>query len=639
MNIKNKFTIAISTLIIVITLIMIALSQFRIREAIETGVHDDADTLKSSMVDMLTLTDDLMMARVKSTMAYFSNEISRRGTVAQGENVIVNALNVPDLMLDQEGQANNFELVDEIARIAGGTATLFSKKGSDFVRVATNVIVNEQRAIGTLLKSDGAVITNINKGLPFYGQVDILGRPYLTAYTPLKNETNDTIGIAYVGYRIDLSELESSIKKSRMLENGFVAILDDQSRISMHSEHITKDAITDVLSKKDGWTLYTEPFDAWGYSIVVAVKNNDVTRIVSKELLLIVTEWLVAGALIITLVIALLNMIITTPLNKTIIKLTDITQGGGDLTRTLGITSDDEFGRLGKELDHLLEKVRKTISDFSVTGNKITYSTERLSEISQSAEHSSVAQHQQVDQIAAAIHEMSMTAHAIASNAVDAEKVSNSVYELTTSANNTLIKLVSSIERQRDKSSESADVVNALNTASRDISTVLNVIKQVSDQTNLLALNAAIEAARAGEHGRGFAVVASEVRSLAAKTQSSTDEIQSMITKLENGVSVVSAFLSSQRSLSEENAASAEESVQSLIKVVDASKKINDINADIASAAEEQSVVTEDISKRVDDIKHEAEQSALYASQTQASATELRGFTDEADKLLAQYRY
>ena len=96
---------------------------------------------------------------------------------------------------------NNFDLVDEVVKQAQGTATIFVKSGDEYVRVSTNVKKDDgSRAIGTILDPKGKAIQSINKGEPFYGEVDILGKPYITGYKPIRDSSQKVIGIYYVGY-------------------------------------------------------------------------------------------------------------------------------------------------------------------------------------------------------------------------------------------------------------------------------------------------------------------------------------------------------------------------------------------------------------------------------------------------------
>lgn len=638
MTIQRKFIFFISTLIVGLMLLAVWFTYHRTQAAIEQQVTEQAKQLNANVVELLTLTDVLMQEQVKNTMGVFQERISTLGEVSQGSAVRVKDTEVAELLLGGQPQANNFELVDNLTRLMGGTATLFSRQGDNFVRVSTNVQVNGERAVGTLLNPNGAVIELIRQGKAFYGQVDILGTPYLTGYEPLFNAKGEVVGIVYVGYKADLTALVSSINQSRLLTQGFISVSDEQNRVRMHSAHHSEQHISSYLNDAANWTLVSRDFPAWNYSVTVGINHADVARLVKAESLKIGIAVIVIGLLIILLIYLLIRILVSAPLAQTINRLTDITQGGGDLTQRLSSKSTDELGVMAREFNLLLEQVRQTIATFAQTSDNMQQSANELYTISERASDASATQHQQTDQVAASIHEMAVTAQSVAKNAIDAEQAAETVFKLTQQANKTITELVGNIEQQRQKAMASSSIAAELTLASEDISTVINVIKSIADQTNLLALNAAIEAARAGEHGRGFAVVASEVRSLAAKTQSSTDEIQAMIARLKGGVHEVSLFLTLQQSVAEANSDSAQTAASSLHDVVQAARQINDINSDIASAAEEQSVVTEDISKNVEMIKQGASNGAIQAKSTRQAAIALRDLAADAQTLLQRYK-
>lgn len=157
---------------------------------------------------------------------------------------------MPDLLLGSEAQGNSYQLVDDLTAIMGGTATLFSRTGDDFVRISTNVITDTGRATGTLLAPTGAAMAAIRQGKAFYGSVDILGNPFVTGYEPLTNAQGEVVGIGYVGYKADLEALRQLLASSRLLNSGFVALLDRNGAIRAQSSHIKAEA--DCKNEKSG---------------------------------------------------------------------------------------------------------------------------------------------------------------------------------------------------------------------------------------------------------------------------------------------------------------------------------------------------------------------------------------------------
>jgi hypothetical protein len=140
-------------------------------------------------------------AKVKSAMELLKSLADKLGPPKiEGTDMVVGK-QVPAIYFGSTKMNNNFDLVDEVATQAGGTATIFVKSGDGFVRVATNVKKDDgSRAVGTILDPKGKAIASIQKNEPFYGEVDILGKPYITGYEPIWTPTKSMIGIYYVGY-------------------------------------------------------------------------------------------------------------------------------------------------------------------------------------------------------------------------------------------------------------------------------------------------------------------------------------------------------------------------------------------------------------------------------------------------------
>ncbi|MEW6648491.1 MAG: methyl-accepting chemotaxis protein [Pseudomonadota bacterium] len=185
---------------------------------------------------------------------------------------------------------------------------------------------------------------------------------------------------------------------------------------------------------------------------------------------------------------------------------------------------------------------------------------------------------------------------------------------------------------------QAASAMQQLESDSRNIGAVLDVIRGVAEQTNLLALNAAIEAARAGEQGRGFAVVADEVRVLAQRTQKSTQEIESMIGQLQEAAVAAARTMEKGRARAQETVTQARSAGESLDAIASAVGVISDMNTQIASAVEEQSAVAEELNKNISNISHIAEMSAEGSHQTAAASADIRRLADELEALVGRFK-
>ena len=196
-SLQAKFILPVSILVVVVTLILVAVISIGNSRSIEQSAQSEIQEKLSNVTQVLAVTDAIMMERVKGSMKLLMERGGAPGIPRQGNPVEVEGKMPPDLIFGALPQAHRFELVDGVTSSQGGTATLFSKSGDEFVRISTNVKKSDgKRAIGTVLDPNGKAIQAIRAGKAFYGQVDILGNPFLTGYEPMFDEQKNIVGIA-----------------------------------------------------------------------------------------------------------------------------------------------------------------------------------------------------------------------------------------------------------------------------------------------------------------------------------------------------------------------------------------------------------------------------------------------------------
>lgn len=346
---------------------------------------------------------------------------------------------------------------------------------------------------------------------------------------------------------------------------------------------------------------------------------------------------LVLAVLLVALSLAVTRTIVR-PLRAVTDRLNDIASEDGDLTQRLDVSSRDELGLLSAAFNLFVSKVHSLVSKTSETAEKVIHAAERGTELSTQISRSVGTQRQQTDMVSTAMNQMAASAVQVSGNAVEAASAAVTANDSCSQAREVVARGAASVQSLVVSVEKASGVIGHLKGNVGEIVSVLGVIRSIAEQTNLLALNAAIEAARAGDQGRGFAVVADEVRTLASRTQSSTEEIQLMIERLQQGSDeAVEAMLSS-KSVGEETVLHSQSTAACLDDIVHAVGMINSLNAEVASASDQQSQVSESINQNLVSILAETDSTATATQNSQQIASELSALAAELDVLLRQFR-
>ncbi|HEY0892522.1 MAG TPA: methyl-accepting chemotaxis protein [Cellvibrio sp.] len=639
MSITKKFMVALAAIVfggLILTAITFYIIESR---AVREQASEESERISKESLRLLGVIDAIMAERVKSSMALLRDYGAQFGSPVQGEKIRVNDRDVPELLLGDTPIGNQFELVDKVTGIMGGTATIFSRDGADYVRISTNVMTPAGRATGTVLAPQGAAIKEIQQGKSFYGLVDILGSPYLTGYEPITDPSSNTIGVWYVGYKADLQELFAAVQKSRVLRKGFVAIRDNLGAIRVHSDNIAPEEVTAILSgQTSGWQLDSKIFGPWKYEIITAYSNDEVDGMVASASLKTALIILLGGLVMVIIVYQLIQAVIIKPLHKTTQRLHDIVNGEGDLTLRFNSSGSDELADLANGFDSLMDRLQKTINSVASATNQLFASANQLKTIAAESNQAGVLQSQDINSIASAIYEMSTSAEQVANNADSVAQAADQAKQESEQGYRNLRETIDSTQTLATNIEQAAHGIEALADATNEIGAVLNVIRSIAEQTNLLALNAAIEAARAGEQGRGFAVVADEVRSLASRTQASTAEVDKMVKRFqENSINA-----SEQMRLAEDqvhaNVTAADGSGKSIQQVLSAVSQLSGLNQEISTSVREQSKVAEDINSNITRINNNSDKNHQRIQETLRSAEEVSQLTEEIKRQLSSYK-
>ncbi len=318
--------------------------------------------------------------------------------------------------------------------------------------------------------------------------------------------------------------------------------------------------------------------------------------------------------------------------------LEEIAAGEGDLRQRLSESGKDEIADLARAFNKFVAKVQQLVIEITESTSQLASAAEEMSAITEETRANTRRQAEQTDMVAAAVNEMVATTRDIAQNTNETAAAAQETDSATRSGRDALSQSVSSVNDLAEQMERTGATVNMLEEQTTEIGKVLDVIRGVAEQTNLLALNAAIEAARAGEHGRGFAVVAEEVRSLASRTQQSTEEIRNIIETLqaranETAVAMQASNDRSQKTI--EMTRSADESLALITKRVDA---ITQMTLQIAAAAEEQSAASEEINRNLSEIRSQSEHLDESSKQVSIAGTDLTRLASNLDRLVGRFK-
>ncbi len=294
-----------------------------------------------------------------------------------------------------------------------------------------------------------------------------------------------------------------------------------------------------------------------------------------------------------------------------------------DVTIKIALDSNDEIGETAKVFNRMMGRIDQLLGQVKTATVQLGAASEELSSIAIQTNDATQKQQHETDQVATAVNEMSATVQDVAKSTTEAQQAAQSADNLATDGRSMVDRNLSLTGDLTNELRNTASIVQKLESESQDIGSVVDVINGIAEQTNLLALNAAIEAARAGEQGRGFAVVADEVRTLAQRTQQSTQEIRDVVDRLQQGARAAVSAMNSGQEKAEDCNEAIEKTQDALKQIEEAVQSIRDMNIQIATALEEQTVVAEDINRNVSTISQISVESASAGANMSESSQHL----------------
>lgn len=335
----------------------------------------------------------------------------------------------------------------------------------------------------------------------------------------------------------------------------------------------------------------------------------------------------VAALLIGMAAAVLISRSITIPLNQMRSTITEV-EKNGDFTQRIPVNSEDEVGQTANSFNELMAALQQTLGQVLDSVAKVSDAAQSLSASSNQVATSSSSQSEATSSMAAAIEQMTVSINHVSDSAHQAVDISYKSGKLCSEGGEIISKATSEMSKIEETVHHTAQAIEALDQQSNQISSIVQVIKEVADQTNLLALNAAIEAARAGEQGRGFAVVADEVRKLAERTTKATEEITQMIGSMQHSAKAAVSTMETAVDQVSGGVALANQAGSAIVQIKDGAEQVVGVVNDISSALAEQSSASNDIAAQVEKVAQMTEENSAAAAETSSAANNLQGLAN-----------
>ena len=536
------------------------------------------------------------------------------------------------LYLDGIAINDDFAVVDKFSEDTGGVATVFARKGDDFVRITTSLRdLKGERVMHTVLDRQHPAYQLMLQGKPYVGRADLFGKPYMTAYEPVRDASGQVVGILFVG--TDLSAFQDAMQQqvvaTRLFEHGGAMVIApgsswEQATFVAHSTHTGKkvlDAfpqarvslealaqnadgfardVTALLPGQGGnpWSVLRKADNGWW---VIAEVSDDEAMASQRRAL-----WMLWGAMALALALLAAGLLFTlrrgvsAPLQELTQAITLVAQG--DLTQPFRSARRDEVGDLVREVEGMRQRFVGMLRQVHVAAHSIASASSQIAQGNGDLAERTENTANSLARSAQSIEEITHVVRQSADAAQQAHQLSASAVEVASRGGQVVGDVVATMDD--------------INTSSRKIGDIIGVIDGIAFQTNILALNAAVEAARAGEQGRGFAVVAGEVRSLAQRSAEAAKEIKALIStsvgKVESGAQLV------------QNAG------HTMQEIVSSVQRMGDIIGEISAAASEQAERISQVNQDVTQLDQMTQQNASLVEESAAASQSMR---DQAVRL------
>lgn len=562
-SLKGKLVLAIISLIAVSVLVsvtLIALQSFNVTDSL----------INTVVVERLQSNNNMLETYLKEEFGPLS---LNNGKLVDSRNKAIDG---------------KYQYIDRFSQDLGVVATVFAKDGNDFTRVITTVVKeNGERAVGTILDTSGQAYQEVSKGNEYYGEADILGSRYMTAYKPFFDKNQQVIGVYFVGLRIeDINEIFNHGKQEILRSIIILAII--ILVIATLATYVVSSRIVRPITKI---TEAAHKIAKGDFNVELSVNSKDEVGQLASAFSLTINQ--------------LVNY------QEYIDEISDTLHqvSQGNLRAELHKEYDGQFKKLKDSMQQLLANLNSTMLQISQSSDQLHSSSEQVANASQALSQGATEQASSIEELSASIAEVTEQIKRNAENSKSAREKAAFAGKEIDSSNEHMNEMIEAMEQIAAKSSE--------------ISKIIKIIDDIAFQTNILALNAAVEAARAGAAGKGFAVVADEVGSLAGKSaqavKNTTVLIEESIKAVTNGTEI------------------ADKTAAALTKSVQVTMEAVSLIDEIALASQEQATAIVQINQGLEQISDVVQTNAATAQESAAASEELSGQADILNELIAKF--
>ncbi len=670
----------IASQIIVIALIALAFvfsaMALIVERKSEEGAIRVAETNLQQQGQIMIGTLDSMFANVKARgerqMHLFSNFLKTEVTQADGK-VQAGDVELPVLKAGGEVLTANNKILSAFRDLTGNDAAVLISRDGKVYRASTLLKTPDGKSmVGTVIAEADPVSKAVLSGQAYAGLTIRGGKYFYSTVRPLKDAEGKVFGALSVRTALDgeLQQVRDLFGKLVSGKTGYVFIVrpTDEKTVGefvLHPKFLGKlvsdnevpadsrKAIVDMLAKKSGFFRYQLPdadgrlrdkltyvgtSSAWNWTIVAGSWTDEYFE-ESRALRNTVIMVSVGGAILLAI---LLFVMITSRLRGLSGMVREVAKlGEGDLR--VSVTDADphsrnEVERLGHVFNEMAGRMRGLVAEVASTAERVNGAAQELQSVASRAMESAEQQSQSASGIAASVEQMSVSISHVADNARQTHEVSAEAEQASAEGRRAVDGTVEELDRVSIEVRESAGLIESLGERSKQVSSVVSVIREIADQTNLLALNAAIEAARAGEAGRGFAVVADEVRKLAERTAMSTQEISGTINAIQSETDAAVMRMQSVTAKMAESVERARDAGCVLARIDECSQRSADNVQNIAESTREQSAASQEIARLVERIAQMAEGNSATAARNNEYAANLQRMSSELQATLSRFR-